>query len=190
LIPATDSQLCAITALRSEIEGIDRTIRESGASASSQPENALSYSFGLSSDVSSFLSADQTAADIVASVRDTLAKLAPVYTLETSRDGLTVRSVIQYSGRVVSVWGQDKPSSFAATAELAAAGLAFAHMASLERTYALRIAFARAIAAAGSTLVAVSVAVANPLTALHALASATALKQALDRLSAAVTTSG
>lgn len=182
---AADSQLYAATALRSEIEGIERTVGAPAASACAQPESALSYSFGVFSDVSSLASTNQTVADILTSVRETLAKLAPVCTLETSLDGLTVRSVIQYSGSVVSVWGQDKASSSAAAADLAAI-----HIASLQKTYALRIAFAGAIAAAGSALVAISVAVANPLTALHALASAKALKQALDHLSAAVASSG
>jgi hypothetical protein len=123
-------------------------------------------------------------ADIVTSVRATLAKLTPVYTLETSRDGLTVRTVIQYTGRVASVWSQGNASS------PAAAVLAAAHLDSLQRTYALRIAFAGAIAAVGNTLVGISMAMANPLTALHALASAKALKLALERLAAAVAPTG
>jgi hypothetical protein len=64
--------------------------------------------------------------------------------------------------------------------------LADAHLTSLEKAYALRVAFAGAIAAAGSTMVSISMAVANPLTGLRAVASAKALKQALERLAAAV----
>jgi hypothetical protein len=61
---------------------------------------------------------------------------------------------------------------------------------SLEKAYALRAAFAGAIAAAGGTMVSISQAVANPLTVLRALAAARALKQALDRLATAVEASG
>lgn len=179
----SDSQLDAVTALRSEIEGIDRAMRASTLDAATRPGGGISYSFGLFTDASSFASVDQTVADIVTSVRAMLVKLAPVYTLETSRDGFAVRSVIQYTGRVASVWSQGNASS-------PAAGLAAAHLDSLQRTYALRIAFAGAIAAVGNTLVGVSLAMANPLAALHALASAKALKLALERLAAAVAPTG
>lgn len=180
----SDSQLDTVTALRSEIEGIDRATRASTLDAATRPGGGISYSFGLFTDASSFASVDQTVADIVTSVRAMLVKLAPVYTLETSRDGFAVRSVIQYTGRVASVWSQGNASS------PAAAGLAAAHLDSLQRTYALRIAFAGAIAAVGNTLVGVSLAMANPLAALHALASAKALKLALERLAAAVAPTG
>jgi hypothetical protein len=182
-LTTSDSQLDAVTALRSEIEGIDRAMRASTLDAATRPGGGISYSFGLFTDASSFASVDQTVADIVTSVRAMLVKLAPVYTLETSRDGFAVRSVIQYTGRVASVWSQGNASS-------PAAGLAAAHLDSLQRTYALRIAFAGAIAAVGNTLVGVSLAMANPLAALHALASAKALKLALERLAAAVAPTG
>jgi hypothetical protein len=183
-LTTTDSQLDAVTALRSEIERIDRATRASTLDSAPCPGGGISYSFGLFTDASSFASVDQTVADIVTSVRATLAKLAPVYTLETSRDGLTVRTVIQYSGLVASVWSQGNASL------PAAAGLAAAHLDSLQRTYALRIAFAGAIAAVGNTLVGVSMAMANPLTVLHALASAKALKLTLERLAAVVAPTG
>jgi hypothetical protein len=92
---------------------------------------------------------------------------------------LMVKSVINYTGRVASVWGNSSP--FAAPTSLADA-----HLASLEKTYALRAAFAGAVAAAGSTLVSIAQAVTNPFTVPRALASARALKQSLDRLAAAV----
>ncbi|MGD0629651.1 MAG: hypothetical protein ABR987_09870 [Terracidiphilus sp.] len=176
----TDSQLATVLQLRCEIEGIDGAARNSAAA---QPETAMSYSFGLFSSLSPFSSAEQTVADIVASIQTTLARLAPVATIETSSDGLTVKSVINYTGRVTSVWN-NLPSFAGATT------LADAHLGALEKAYALRAAFAGAVAAVGSTMVSISQAVANPLTVLRALASAKALKQALDRLAAAVEASG
>ena len=64
--------------------------------------------------------------------------------------------------------------------------LAGAHLDSLGKTYALRVASVGALGAVGGALASISLAVANPLTVLHALASAKALKQALERLVAAV----
>ena len=177
----TDSQLASVLQLRSEIEGLDMATREPATAL--RPDTELSYSYGLFSSLSPVSNAEQTVADIVASIRATLAKLAPVATIETASDGMTVRSVMNYAGRVVSVWS-DTPSSAAAGA------LADAHLVSLDKAYALRAAFAGAIAAVGSTLVSISLAVANPLTVLRALASAKALKQALDRLAEAVEASG
>lgn len=173
---AADSQLTTVLQLRGEIEGIDGAARNPAAM---QPDAAMSYSFGLLSSLSPFSNAEQTVEELVASIRATLARLTPVTTIETSSDGLMVRSVINYTGRVASVWSISP--SFAA-----AAALADAHLNSLQKAYALRAAFAGAIAAAGSTLVSISLAVTNPLTVFRALASARALKQALDRLAAAV----
>jgi hypothetical protein len=176
-LTVTDSQLAALTALRAEIERIDRATREPAAAAEPRMDAAMSYSFGM------FSGPEQTIAEIVASVHTTLARLTPVTTLETSKHGLTARTVINYTGRAASVWS-NSPSS-----ELAAL-LSGAHLDSLQKSYALRAAFAEAIAAVGSTLVSISVAVANPLTVLHALASANALKQALERLAIAVEAAG
>ncbi|MGO9338190.1 MAG: hypothetical protein ACLPY1_11850 [Terracidiphilus sp.] len=172
----TDPQLATVLQLRSEIEGIERESRDPAAT---QPEAALSYSFGILSSLFPFSSAEQTVAEIAASIRTTLAKLAPVAMIENSSDGMTVKSVINYTGRVASVWSNSS-SPTAATA------LAHAHLASLEKAYALRAAFAGAIAAAGNTLVSISLIVSNPLTVLRAPVSARALKQALDRLAAAI----
>lgn len=175
-----DSQLTALTQLRGEIEEIDRTTRlpasglDRPCDATTPPDSSLIHSYGMLAGLYPLSSAEQTVAEIVASVHDLLARLAPVATLETSRDGLTARTVIQYTGRAASVWS-NSPSS----------ELAGAHLASVEKTYALRTAFAETIAAVGSALVSISLAVANPLTVLHALASAKALKRALERLVAA-----
>jgi hypothetical protein len=179
-VTVTDSQLATVIQLRGEIEGIDGVSR---APAAMQPDAVMSYSFGIFSGLSPFSSADQTVAEIVTSIQITLARLAPVATIETSADGLTVKSVINYTGRVASVWS----SSFSSPASET---LVNTHLTSLEKAYALRAAFAGAIAAAGSTMVSISQAVVNPLTVLRALASARALKQALDRLAAAVEASG
>jgi hypothetical protein len=94
---------------------------------------------------------------------------------------MTVRTVINYTGRATSVWSNSPPSELAAT-------LAGAHLESLKNAYSLRAAFAGVIAATGSALVSISAAIANPLTMFNALASAAALKQSLQRLVASVET--
>ena len=175
---AADSQLADLVRLRREIEGIDQATREP-ATATMEPEGALSYSYGMLSSLSPFSSVEQTVADIAVAVRAILVRLAPIATLETSKEGMTVRTVINYTGRATSVWSNAPPT------ELTAA-LAGAHLESLKNAYALRTAFAGVIAAAGSALVSISAAIANPLTMLHALASAAALKQSLQRLVASI----
>ena len=171
----TDSQLDAMRMLRAESEGIDSATRNPAGSAGMKPDAALSYSFGLFSGISPISGAEQTVAEIVASVRAVLAKLVPVATIETSRDGMTARTVVLYTGRAASAWSS-----------LTSSELAGAHLDSLGKTYALRVAFVGAIGAVGGALASISLAVSNPLTVLHALASAKALKQALERLVAAV----
>jgi hypothetical protein len=178
-LTAIDSQLESVIELRHEIEGIDRAARNPGADAMIRSGTELSYSYGLFSGLSPVSKMEQAVAGIVASIHAVLAKLAPVATIETSIDGMTARTVIQYTGRAASVW------SNAASSQLAAS-LEGAHLESLRRAYALRVAFVGAISAAGSALVSISLAVANPLTVLHALSTAIALKRALERLSAAV----
>jgi len=177
-----DSQVAALIQLRAEIEGIGRTASQSGAAAM-EPEGGLSYSFGLFSGLSSVAGAEQTVAEIVASVHAVLSKLTPIATIESCRDGMTARTVVHYVGRAESVWSNLTWSG-------PASEFADVHMASLQKTYALRAAFVGAIGAVGSALAAISLAVANPLTVLHALASARALKQALERLLAAVEAAG
>lgn len=175
----TDSQLDALKQLRVEIEGIDSAARNPAASAPIEPDAALSYSFGLFSSISPVSGAEQTVAEILASVRAVLAKLAPVATIETSRDGVTARTVVHYTGRADSAWSSTTSSEPVSV-------LAGAHLDSLGKTYALRVASVGALGAVGGALASISLAVANPLTVLHALASAKALKQALERLVAAV----
>jgi len=174
-LTVADAQLTSLLQLGDEIEGIGRAARTQAAPIAAQ--GAVSYSIFF--EISPFSSAEKTVAEIVASIQSLLVKLAPVATIETSQGGLTVKTVIHYTGRVASVWN-DAPS-FLLQGELARA-----HLDTLQKTYALRIAFARAIASAGGALLSIALAVANPLTALHALASAKALKSALERLAAAV----
>lgn len=169
-----EAQLTSLLLLGDEIESIGRTARDPAAPLAAQ--GAVSYSI---LGFSPLASAEQTVAEIVASIRTLLAKLAPVATIETTLDGLTVKTAIHYTGRVASVW-DDGPSP------LLQAELARAHLDALQKTYALRIAFARAIASAGGALMSIALAVANPLTALHAFASARALQSALERLAAAI----
>lgn len=177
---AVDFQLADLLRLRGEIEGIDRATREPAA-ATTEPEGTLSYSYGVLSSLSPFSSVEQTVGDIAAAVQVILRRLAPVATVETSKDGMTVRTVINYTGRATSVWSNSPPSKLAAT-------LAGAHLESLKNAYSLRAAFTGVIAATGSALVSISAAIANPLTMFNALASAAALKQSLQRLVASVET--
>ena len=171
---AVDSQLADLLRIRGEIEGIDRATREP-ATAATEPDGTLSYSYGVLSGLSPFSGVEQTIAEIAAAVGVILARLAPVTTLETSKGGITVRTAINYTGRATSVWSNSLPTE-------SAAALAGVHLESLKNAYALRSAFVGVIAAAGSALVSISVAIANPLTVLHALDSAAALKQSLQRL--------
>ena len=177
---AVDSQLADLLRICGKIEGIDRATREP-ASAATEPEGTSSYSYGVLSGLSPFSGVEQTVAEIAAAIGVILARLAPVATLETSKGGITVRTVINYTGRTTSVWSNSPPTELAAS-------LAGVHLGSLKNTYALRSAFVGVIAAAGGALVSISAAIANPLTALQALASATALKQSLQLLVASVET--
>ena len=168
----TTAQIEDLTSLRGEIEGIERGARL-GAAAPTQEGTGggagLSYSLGI------FSSPESTVAAIEKSIRETLATLAPVATFETSQDGFAARTAINYSGRADSVWsGPLSPE------------LVEAHMSTLKRAYAFRAAVVGVIAATGSALASISIAVANPLTALQALRSAQALKLAVERLTAAV----
>lgn len=112
---------------------------------------------------------------MVDSIKETLAKLAPVAHFETTVDGFTAKTVISYSGFAASVW------SSGTTWELVDA-----HLESLQRAYAFRSAVAAVVAAVGNAVVAISIAVGNPLTVWHAVKSAEALKLAVDRLAASV----
>lgn len=176
---ATGAQIEDLASLRGEIEGIERDARLGSVTPALEGaggEAGLSYSF-YSSDSSFgiFSSPESTVAAIEKSIRETLATLAPVATFETSQEGFAARTAINYSGRADSVWsGPLVP------------GLVNAHMSTVKRAYAFRAAAVGVIAAAGSALASISVAVANPLTALHALRSAQALKLAVERLEAAV----
>ena len=169
---ATGFQLEDVNSLRGEIDGIAHDARraaaETGEGAAGNA-GAMSYSLGI------FSSPESTVAAIVDSIRETLSKLAPVATFETSREGFTARTVINYSGRAVSVWCVNPSSE-----------LVDAHLSSLQNAYLFRAAVAGVIAAVGNALVSISIAVANPLTALQALRSAEALKRAVGRLAAAV----
>jgi hypothetical protein len=164
----TVSQLDELASLRSEVEGIDREARLA-APESAGHAAALSYSIGVWS------SAEDNLVAIVESIKETLAKLTPVASFETSRDGFTARTVINYSGQAVSVWSSGTTLD-----------LADAHLESLQGAYAFRASVVRVIAAVGNAVVAISIAVANPLTVWHAVKSAEALKPAVDRLAAAV----
>jgi len=177
-----DYQLDSLIKLRAEIEGIDRATRNPVAAPSEQ-DSAVSYSSGMFSGVSPLANGEQTVASIVASVHALLQKLAPVATIETCSDGIAARTVVHYTGRAASVWSNGISSG-------SAIQLANLHIDSVRKTLAVRRAFVAAIGAVSSALVSISIAVANPLTVFHALASARALKQALEKLANMVEAAG
>jgi molybdopterin-binding protein len=128
-----------------------------------------SHSFGIVS------SAEEKIVAIVESINQTLTKLALVADFETTVDGFTAKTVITYSGSAASVW------STRTTAKLVDA-----HLVSLQRVYAFRAAVTAVVAAVGNAVVAISIAVGNPLTVWRAIKSAETLKSAVDRLAAVV----
>jgi hypothetical protein len=166
------SQVEELASLRGEVEAIARDARQLPLDSGGQAA-AMSYSLGV---VGGILTAPQEKiVAIVDSIKETLAKLAPVAHFETTVDGFTAKTVINYSGFAASVW------SSGTTWELVDA-----HLESLRRAYAFRAAVAGVVAAVGSAVVAISITVGNPLMVWHAVKSAEALKLAVDRLAASV----
>jgi len=173
-LTVADARLETVLQLRDEIDDIDLAARRSAASVQA---NSVSYSFGTFAG-SVFPEQHKLAdilSDVVATVKRVCASLAPTAAVETAADGVTARTMIHFNGRAASVLvGSPSPQ------------LARAHIASLEKTLKLRTAVAGAVLSAGSAIVSISMAVANPLMLLNAWSSAKALKVALDRLAAAV----
>lgn len=165
MIPAGLEDLAA---LRVEIEQIAGSASQLSA-APVGPPSAISYSFGIVS------SAEDKIVAIVSSIRQTLATLAPVAHFETTIDGFTARTVIDYSGFAASVWSTGTTAKLVST-----------HLESLHQAYAFRAAVIAILAAVGNAVVAISIAIGNPLTFGRAINSAEALKSAVDRLAAAV----
>jgi hypothetical protein len=165
-LTGADALLQTVLQVRGEIEGIGAERQEEAG--------ALAFSAVplLSGRVESL-------AAVAASVHTILAQLAPRATLETVLGGRSAHSIIDYRGQVTTVFGRSACGA-------PEAALAAAHLERLGSTFALRAAFAGAIAAAGGTLVAISLAVMNPLGVFHALSMARALEKALQRLTAAV----
>ena len=157
-----------LAALRGEVEEIARGAGRISPEAA-EGVSGVSYSFGFVS------SAEEKVVAIGESIKETLAKLAPVAHFETTVGGFTAKTVMNYSGIAASVW------SSGTTVELVAA-----HLESLRKVYAFRAAVTAVVAAVGNAVVAISIAVGNPLTVWHAVKSAEALKAAVDRLAAAV----
>ncbi len=161
-----------LAALRGEVEEIARGVGQTPAEPSGAP-SAMSYSFGVLGGIAS--SAEEKVAAIVGSIKETLAKLAPVAHIETTVDGFTAKTVVNYSGFAASVWSSSTTTQ-----------LVDAHLESLRRVYAFRSAVTAVVAAVGNAVVAISIAVGNPLTVWRAIKSAEALKSAVDRFAAAV----
>jgi hypothetical protein len=157
-----------LAALRRQIEEIARGAEQVPAEPAEAPATT-SYSFGIVS------SAEEKIVAIVHSINQTLVELAPVAHFQTTVDGFTAKTVINYSGAAALVW------SAGSTAKLVDA-----HLESLQQVYAFRAAVTAVVAAVGNAIVAISIAVGNPLTVWRAIKSAEALKSAVDRLAAAV----
>jgi hypothetical protein len=164
-----DARLTAVASLRDEIAGIAQTTYapEADVSFDVRPDSAhqadLSYSW--------FADTRHALSDLVDSIRSLLAKLAPVTTVKSAGAGMAAATIVRYDGRVQAAWSVTSSSAFADV-----------HIAALDHTYALRQAFAAAIAAAGGTLISISASAASPLTIVQAFARARALKLALERL--------
>lgn len=165
------ADLGELAALRGEIEEIARGAGQIPADSIESP-GAVNYAFGLGGIVSS---AEEKIVAIVDAIKQTLAELAPVAHFETTVDGFTAKTVINYSGFAASVWSSGTTAS-----------LVDEHLKSLQQAYAFRAAVTAVVAAVGNAVAAISIAVGNPLTVWHAIKSAEALKSAVDRLSAAV----
>jgi hypothetical protein len=157
-----------LAALRSEVEQITRGTGQLSEDSPGRAD-AMSFSFGI------VASTEEKVVAIFESIKQTLAELAPVAHFQTTVDGFTAKTVINYSGFAASVWSTDTT-----------AGLVDAHLESLRRIYAFRAAVTAVVAAVGNAVVAISIAVGNPLTVWHAIESAEALKSAVDRLAAVV----
>ena len=136
-----DALLQSVLQLRSEIEGIGAEqpggigLPEMGA------VGALSFSAGPFSGIPILSDAQETVANLVASVQSILAKLAPRATLESTVDGCSARSIVDYRGQVTTFFAPNEPE----------AALSAAHLELIGKAYALRAAFAAALAAAGGT---------------------------------------
>jgi hypothetical protein len=157
-----------LVALRDEVQEIAREARHLPLDSTGSYAE-LNYSFGI------VLSAEEKIVAIFDSIKQTLLMLAPVAHFETTIDGFTARTAINYSGYAASVWSSGTTAS-----------LVDAHLESLEGAYAFRAAAAAVVASVGNAVVAISIAVSNPLTVWHAVKSAEALKQAVNRLAAEV----
>ena len=162
--------LAGLAALRSEIAEIARGARQIPADRGGRAD-AASYSFGIR-EIGPF--AEEKFAALVDSIEETLAELAPVAHFETTVDGFTAKTAIDYCGFAASVW------SSGATAELVDA-----HLKSLQEVYAFRGAVTAVIAAVGDAVVAISITVGDPLTAGRAIKSVETLGSAVRRLAVA-----
>lgn len=167
---ANDSQAAAVQAACGEIEAIAASARAvQTASGQPDPHAAVSYSVEFAADSRRGL------ANLVATIESLLALLKPTATVRTASDDETIETVVRYTGSASSV----------ATANLSPY-MAHIHLGSVQRTYALRDAVARAFGAAASTIMTLSASVANPLLLLHALSTARSLEEALRRLASAI----
>ena len=134
---------------------------------------AMSYSFGVLVELSA--PPRRRSSPVVDSIKETLAKLAPVAHFETTVDGFTAKTVINYSGFAASVW------SSGTTAELVDA-----HLESLREGLCLSRGGHGGGCCCGQCGGRDFDCGGNPLTVWHAVKSAEALKSAVDRLAAAV----
>ena len=171
-----DAQLDSLAQLRKEIEAIGRAANDPVL----QLQTEGPASFGVVSSLLELSQARKAVDEIIDSIQALLDKLVPVAKLESTRDGLTVKTAIHYAGRVDSVWSAtSNPESVAA--------LSAEYLDELQKTYALRASFAQTLGVAGGTLLQVALAVANPVGNVpHALASVLALKRALQSFAATV----
>ncbi len=168
-----EPRVAAVAALRDQIAAIPRTpiLHPGGeqsfavqAAGAEGPEVSFAWYNSLSD-------AGEAFSGLVERVRALLAQLAPIAQIKSSSGSMSAVTVLRYDGLVRSAYSSSSSFSFAAQ-----------HVTCIDHAFALRQAFAAALAAAAGTLLSIAAAAANPLTLLQAFFHARALEQALLRL--------
>lgn len=123
-----------------------------------------------------FLDPRQAFASLATALESLCAQLQPEALIRTATpEGAVAQTALTYTGRALT-----------AVPKNLSPALAQIHLLSLAHAYALRSAAVRALFAAAGAATAIAATAANPLLLPHAVCTALALKDALERLAAAV----
>jgi hypothetical protein len=164
-VPEPPAQLASANDLRAQIE----SLAAQAAAIPIQPPEPASYGI--------LAAPRETFRSLVSTIQSLLESLKPEAEVRTTVNGASARTVLNYSGRAITVVPRDLSPALAQT-----------HLASLQQTFALRAAVIGALSAAASATLALSLTAANPLYLPRALSTAISLKAALIRLAAIVQT--